>query len=212
MYFNQTYDNASQQYFYLTVWNDEAGYPNDIIYQQQGCRPYFSDSLNKYHAYLIADSSLVVNGTFYVGWQQTTDDNLNLGFDRNNDVHSKIFYNTGSGWTNTMFQGALMMRPVLGGKLPEIASVEELVSEENQLQVYPNPSHGQEIFIQLPASLIKEEASCIANIYDMFGRLVYTSPYEKHFNLPVVADGVYILEVSSETSEVNYFTRISIVK
>ncbi|MFH0866542.1 MAG: T9SS type A sorting domain-containing protein, partial [Bacteroidota bacterium] len=212
MFFNQTYNNASQQYFYLTVWDDASGYPNNIIYQQPGCKPQYADSLNTFHSYQISNTTLVLNGTFYVGWKQTTDDNLNLGFDKNTDVQSKIFYNTGSGWTNTIYHGALMIRPVLGNKLPEVASVDEINTTVNNLVVYPNPASGNGINVLLPSALNSETSSCTVSLYDMFGRKVFTAPYMQHLQLPDISDGIYILGVTSSTSHKAFYTRLSIVK
>jgi hypothetical protein len=212
MFFNQTYDNATLQYFYLTLWNDDAGYPKDIIYQHAGYKPVFTDSLNKYHTYYINDTTIILGGTFYVGWQQMTDDNLNLGFDKNTDVQDKIFYNTGSGWANTMYHGALMIRPVLGKVIQGIAAVNEFTAEENQLMIYPNPTNGNEIHIQLPSGMKEQESSCTISIYDMFGRLVCAVPYAEQFQLPEFSGGIYILGVTSPESKNSCYTRISVVK
>ncbi|RLD75411.1 MAG: hypothetical protein DRJ10_15325, partial [Bacteroidetes bacterium] len=40
MYFNRTLNNASEKYFYLTVWDDNGnGEPGDIIYEKEGVLP-----------------------------------------------------------------------------------------------------------------------------------------------------------------------------
>jgi hypothetical protein len=212
MFFNQTLNDANQQLFYLTVWDSDAGHPNNAIYHKPDYKPQFTDSLNKYYSYPIDDTTLVLSGTFYVGWEQTTDDNLNLGFDKNTDVHDKIFYNTGSGWSNTIFQGALMIRPVLGSKIPDYASISEINSAENKLIVYPNPTHNDEINIQLPDILKGETSACVVNVWDMFGRLVCALPYNEQLQIPDVSAGIYILGVTSSASGKEYFTRLSVVK
>lgn len=212
MFFNQTYNNASQQYFSLTIWDDAPGYPDNIIYQQSGFRPLYADSLNTYHSYRICDTTIVLSGTFYVGWNQTTDDNLNLGFDKNSDVQSKIFYNTGGGWTNSIYHGALMIRPVFGNKLPEVTSVGEISSETDALIVYPNPATNNEINIILPSDMQNESTECNVSVYDIFGRIVFASPYSQHLQLPEISDGIYIVGVTSANTQRSCYTRISVVK
>lgn len=213
MFFNQTLNNASQHYFHLTVWDDAPGYPDNIIFQQTGIKPQYADSLNTFHSYRIPDTvNLVLSGTFYVGWVQTTDDNLNLGFDKNTDKHDKIFYNTGSGWANSLYPGALMIRPVFGKKLPVVASTNETVQEKNDLIVFPNPVRNSGINIILSSSMQNDAASCSISICDMFGRTVYAAPYSQHIALPEISDGIYIVGVTSSKLQKSCYSRISVIK
>jgi len=131
MFFNQTLNNANQHFFYLTIWDSNAGLPNNIIYRRPNYKPQFTDSLNKYYSYRIDDTTLILSGTFYVGWEQTTDDKPeSWALIKNTDAHDKIFYNTGSGWTNTIYHGALMIRPVMGRKVPDYASVSDISTDK----------------------------------------------------------------------------------
>jgi len=94
MYFNQTLNDVSQKYFYLYIWDDNDGEPGDTLYTQIGERPTYEDSLNKFHTYII-DETLIISGTFYVGWKQISpgEEFLNVGFDKNRNAQDKIFFN-----------------------------------------------------------------------------------------------------------------------
>ena len=129
MYFNRTLSNTSMQWFKLCVWNDNGGKPGDTIYAEL-VMPRYADSLNKFVTYHIYPP-LSITGTFYVGWIQTTADNLSIGFDRYNNSQPQIFINTNGTWTNSAFTGSLMIRPVVGKPsgticatgLPEVITV-----------------------------------------------------------------------------------------
>ena len=214
MFFNQTLNNANQQYFNLTVWNDANGYPGDTLCQIKNVRPLFADSLNKYIRYRIDNRNVIVSGTFYVGWKQLTDDLLNIGFDLSNDEHDKIFYNLndGSGWVNSKYPGALMMRPVLGKTLPLVAGINEIKYKTNEIKVFPNPTSGNDVTIDIPEMKNQDASKYTIQLFDMLGNEVYTSSFTKNINVPNLQNGIYILSVTSNSSNIRYFTRLSIIK
>ncbi|MFA4851432.1 MAG: T9SS type A sorting domain-containing protein [Bacteroidales bacterium] len=212
MFFNQTLNNASQQYFHLTIWDDASNNPGNIIYQKSGYKPFYEDSLNKFHTYRIDDTTLVLNGTFYVGWKQVTADNLNIGFDMNSDKHDKIFYNTGNGWFNSMYQGALMIRPVVGKTLPITTGVEETIANAEKIKVYPNPSNGENIFIVLPPSMDQVKSELTVQLFDLRGSLLHTLPYSKSINVSGLQNGIYLLCVNTKDNSNWYITKLIIVK
>ncbi|HNW96954.1 MAG TPA: T9SS type A sorting domain-containing protein [Bacteroidales bacterium] len=212
MFFNQTYNNASQQYFNLTIWNDGSGSPKDIIYQQTSLKPQFEDSLNKFYRYAVNDETLILSGTFYVGWVQVTADNLNLGFDKNNDAHSNIYFNTGSGWMNSIYSGALMIHPVLGKKLPVYANISEIAENTGEIKTYPNPSSGENITICLPNKINKDNSEFIIHVFDILGNEVYKSPFSKNIDISDLQNGIYLLSITSNSSKIKYFTKLSILK
>ena len=164
MYFNRTLDNISQVYFYLAVWDndDENDRPGNLIYSMSGYRPEYYNELNKYYNYNF-DTLLIVSDIFYVGWIQTSTVLLNVGFDRNINNQSKIFYNLGQAWVNTSFTGSLMIRPVLGKETGWPVSVNKMI--QNEVKVYPNPATDF-IHIELPSDAFHSSTSSYYNITD----------------------------------------------
>ncbi|MBN2745755.1 MAG: T9SS type A sorting domain-containing protein [Bacteroidales bacterium] len=195
-YFNQTVGNANQQYFYLTIWDDNNGQPNNVIYEQSGVRPQFEDQLFKYYTYELT-TPIYLTGTFYVGWRQTTNDNLNIGFDFNNDRAESIFYNTGGSWVNTNFHGALMIRPILGNEKEaylEIKPIDESVS----LKIYPNPvTSGSTLFIQLEQieNGLSQATDYKIILSDISGRVIKTAKLSNSLEINDLNSGMYILSV-----------------
>lgn len=212
MFFNRTLDNASQQYFNLTVWNDASGYPGDTLYTMKHIKPQYGDSLNVYYNYRIDDRKVPVSGTFYVGWKQMTADNLNLGFDVNNDEQDKIFYNTGSGWMSSNFHGALMIRPVVGDYLPPVAGINEFNACNGEMKVYPNPSNGQYINISLSDITNSDLSQFTIHIFDLMGNEVYNTPFRSTLDCSGLSNGIYMISVNSGDNSRKYFSRLAIVK
>ena len=165
---------VNQQEFVLTVWNNDNNKPGEIIYQKPMTLPLFGDSINEYQTYKL-DEPLAVSGTFYMGWKQNSNTNLNIGFDRNNDASSHIFYNTDGSWTNTFYYGALMIRPMLGQRF-SLANINE-AKAENNFKIYPNPLSGN----VLKLSYDKNINDMYINIFDMMGRLVFRIKTEENW-------------------------------
>jgi len=209
MFFNKTLTGANEQFFYLTVWKDLNGKPGDIIYIKERVKPYFEDSLYKFHTFYL-DSILPVQGTFYVGWIQTTTHNLNVGFDSYNDASAHIFYNTSGVWDKSSFSGSLMIRPVLGKKLkddPELKS-----GSVDYFLVSPNPSLDGKLSIKFMGQprgetkaieiLPDEEASNYIEIevYNIVGQRVYYSPYNPQINLSFLKPGIYLMRLNDKNN------------
>ena len=189
MYFNQSFDNANQKQFYLTVWADDNGTPGEVLLSQQSEIPVFEDSLNKFHTYIL-DTAVFVSETFYIGWTQITDVYLNVGFDLNRVKNDKVFYTYGGIWNTSEWPGALMIRPVLGADL--ISKVKK-INIQNLIRIYPNPAKD---YIRIEYLKFSPSANPRIFIYNSSGQQVYTTDY---FNQPInISDwlpGIYFVRI-----------------
>lgn len=191
MFFNRTLNNANQKYFYLTVWDDSNGKPGTILRKYIGQKPEFH-GLNEFHYYSL-DTSIYITGTFYIGWVQTTQDLLNIGFDFNYDASSKVFFNIDGYWENIPFAGTPMMRPVLSQQ-PIVYVSENPVEEE--IKVYPNPARN---FIY-----IDSENKVNIRIYNMFGEEVTNAELNNNMvDVSRLKPGLYILKIFNGIITVN---------
>jgi hypothetical protein len=192
MYFNRSLEDISQDYFLLSVWDndDDLDRPGELIYSMQGYRPEYQDDLNKFHTYTF-DTILLVSEIFYVGWIQTTTDLLNIGFDRNKNNRNKIFYNLGQEWKNSSFNGSLMIRPVLGKELGWPVSVSQL--PETDIRIYPNPASD---FVRVTIPVEYETQPFNISIYTLQGSLVYQNQSsDKMINVNNLLPGMYLLRI-----------------
>ena len=158
MYFPQMLDSVNNIPFKLTVWDNVNSNPGAIIYQQD-VFPVHTDS-GYFHTYYL-DSIFQLVGKFYIGWEQTTDKLLNVGFDKNLSANQYMYYNIGSGWVNSQFTGSWMIRPIVS-QHPILSTVSQ---EFTSFLAYPNPT-SDFLFIetdQFPSRLL---------IYNTIGNIV----------------------------------------
>ena len=191
MYFPQMLDSVSNIPFKLTIWKDING-QGDVLYQQD-VFPVHTENGN-YHTYYL-DSLFQLVGTFYVGWEQTTDDLLNIGLDKNNNANEYMYYNVGSGWLNSSYLGSWMIRPILS--MNQIVS--NIPNKNNTYSVYPNPA-THNLFIE------STDNSNLISIYTLNGILIRKFKYNLNIiqiDVNDIASGAYILKISND-SGVNY--------
>ena len=182
--------------FRLAVWKDNNGIPGELIYEQIGVRPLFTDSLNRFSLYRIEQPVWIEAGTFYIGWIQTTPDMLNVGFDMNRVSNSKLFYNITGQWINSQYEGSLMLRPVFGA-LTEPPTHIPVITKEFDFSIYPNPAQTQfSISTDLPHDIS-------IRVFNTMGQMVLST---RHTNQPISVDnlpnGIYIVHLSTQNSMV----------
>ncbi|WP_420315839.1 T9SS type A sorting domain-containing protein [Ekhidna sp.] len=95
--------------------------------------------LNEFTRYKLS-SPIVLSDTFYIGYEQSKNDYIGIGFDRSNpDASPHIFENKTGEWEqNVRLTGALMIRPVF-------EKIDSLVLGNERIQetiIYPNPTNG----------------------------------------------------------------------
>tara|TARA_B000000565_G_scaffold94006_1_gene69659 strand:+ start:767 stop:2551 length:1785 start_codon:yes stop_codon:yes gene_type:complete len=197
MFFPEMLDSVSNLFFELTIWDDFQGKPGNTLYSQD-VNPFHTENGN-FHTYEL-NSPLGLSGTFYVGWKQTTDDVLNLGLDKNIISNNYMFYNSGSGWNNSQFQGSWMIRPIVSTK--EILLSNNLNRE--LVKIYPNPCSSKFTLNGIDNGIL--------NIYSLQGKLIKNITIDSESQFIFIDDlvpSVYILHLSCE---LGYFVKKLIVK
>ena len=162
----------------------------------------YSDNLLGFHTYMLKDP-LQVSGTFYIGWLQQTSDNLNLGYDRYNDAQQNIFYNSTGEWYQSTFQGALMMRPLLGKKF-EILGTEEPQIAESQIVPYPNPLDGSHINFRCSGKYAESSATndLLVSIFNMMGNKIFEGQFRQPLDAGNLAPGLYIIRIMEPSGKI----------
>lgn len=198
MFFNRAQNNANEDYFDLMVWRDNNGKPGDVLYRQPNMKVEFSEYLLGFHTYML-EEPLPVNGIFYVGWEQLTNDNLNIGFDRYRDAQQQIFYNTDGEWNMTTFQGALLMRPLLGRKF-QVSGPEEHSLTGSGIHPYPNPLSGRTIRFQCTGEYDDDARlqRFTVQLYNAIGERIRTGAFSREFDTGELKPGLYIVRILDE--------------
>ena len=198
MYFNKTYNDASRKYFYLTVWEDDGtGQPGEILYQKEGVLPAYGEEINQFHTYTI-DTTLLVDGYFYVGWIQTTEDLLNIGMDVNTVSNDKIFFNITGTWVNSKYEGSLMIRPVMGKSLVTAVPKIKDNKRKNIVKIYPNPVNN---FLNVQIETENPAKQFFLYIIDAKGSILYQNSVEKHKSIDFSGyqKGMYFIKITDKT-------------
>jgi hypothetical protein len=186
MYFPQMLYSVNNISFDLTVWDNNNGQPGDALYTQS-VDPVHTEN-GEFHTYII-DNPFLVSGTIYIGWKQSTDDLLNIGLDKNNEANNYMFYNIGSGWLNSTYPGAWMIRPLIS--LNNI--ILDVNENNNAFKVFPNPAENQ-LFVETKGN------ENIISIYSLQGVLVKqitsTASLTK-INICDLSSSIYIIQVSN---------------
>ena len=214
IFFNRTQNNNNDRYFHLGVWNDNFGEPGQQIYLEENLKPQFNGP-NEFYTYAFPDSVTIKlgPGKFYVGVIQTTNDNLNIGFDRNINNRSKTLYTTDGDWIQSPFEGSLMIRLVMGKSIVE--SEPPTKKSPVNLTVYPNPTRNENyVTIELPshADDPKYQKFLTTRIFDLSGKLIYSAPYEDQLDISWFRNGFYILNVFNSAFTEHYTTKLVIAK
>ena len=195
MWFNSVLNDDNINYFSLMVWDDNQGEPGTVLYERDFRLPSHAEVFEDFVDYFI-DDTVLVSGTFYVGFHQTHSVQLNLGFDQNTDAREHFLYRTGDSWRQPFLKGTPMIRPVLGAPedLSPVAEFEEL-----SCKLYPNPTHSI-VNVSLP-DRFKPSHYCI---FDAFGRLVQKAPIlDQNFTVDFsqAKNGFYFLQITSQNGK-----------
>ncbi len=188
IFFNRTINNVNVHPFLLTVW--ESLDPEVKLYQSQVLMPEFEDELNRFTTYLL-DEPVLVSDTFYVGWEQTHDKFLHLGFDMTNDASENLFFHDLTQWIQSIEVGALMIRPFFGE--PDITGISN-PEQKLEFSIYPNPLTSGFLNIRL-----KEE---VANpyefqveVFDIHGKRLHSGRFQPTLDLGHLSNGMYLLRL-----------------
>jgi len=188
--------DISNYLFSIVIWDQldiPSGANDHILYRQDFMTPAYIDSLNGFATYIL-DTPQVVNGKFFIGWQQSQSGNMSVGFDKNHDAGVHMYYNVTGTWSPTAFHGALMMRPLLGKKIKFPVGIPKATPVE--ISLWPNPAKD----ILYLKSTIPDDA--FLGIYDLSGKLLpvseeYISSSGRQFDISHLASGIYLLRMQS---------------
>ena len=189
MYFPQMLDSVNHIPFKLTVWDNING-SGSIIHQQE-VYPVHTE-YGAFHTYPL-DSLFQLVGTFYIGWEQTTNDLLNIGLDKNKLANQYMFYNVGAGWNNSSYPGAWMIRPIVSMEEVILSSMNE--TSYNFL-IYPNPATEE-------LTIVSSSGNNLISIYNLQGILVkqlYILDAESKINIADLSIGMYVVEVNNNVN------------
>ena len=193
MYFPQMLNAVDHLPFELTIWKDNSGVPGDTLYKQTVYPVHTTNG--SFHTYILdkpqaLNSNILVEDFFYIGWEQQTSDLLNIGLDKNKLANQYMFYNVGSGWNNSVYPGAWMMRPLVSFE-GNILTQDDI--RINNFKLYPNPANHE-------LNIILSTIDNMISVYNLQGKLmkqIFISTNNCKLNITDLTSGMYLLEVNN---------------
>ncbi len=211
MFFNRVQNNQNDKFFTMKIWDNNNGKPGNVIWEKEDLKPKFSDDLYRMQIYEI-NPPLAVVGTFFIGWEQTTADLLNVGFDTHQDASENLFYNTSGSWEQSLMSGSLLMRPILYNYYDPFIVEEKL--PDQSWSIYPNPVSNGVLHIEnsIATDFDLQKTNSVISIYDMLGRAMISIPYSNVINTSALPQGFYIVHISNESGNISHIHKIVIKK
>ncbi len=205
IYFNPVIGGDNKQPIDLDVWNDSNGKPGQIIKTLGGVTPIYTKNLNEFNSYWF-DEPLTINASdfpgliFYIGWTQSTVENLNVGFDRYKDSHTKRFYNVSGIWemSSEINYGSLMFRPIVGDANPLGVGNHSAVEH---LSIQPNPVTDGNLIIKIPDSWKNNSNNNLnISIISVTGSRVLTETFYNPVNVSALTPGFYMVILTDKNN------------
>jgi hypothetical protein len=179
--------------FRLMVWSDGGGSPGSVIYRDSAVNHFYLQGNYDMMPTFKLTTCLPMNaGTYYFGIQQYTNQPLNIGFDKNTNHHDALFYDIGSGWTQSSIPGSIMINPTMGCYVPPTPiGIAEYEHQQIGFNLYPNPAQNT---LTIRTSELSLDAMTL-NIYSVLGQSVLTKPFNNAETIDISAfpDGVYFV-------------------
>tara|TARA_B100000674_G_scaffold486409_1_gene494905 strand:+ start:10987 stop:12819 length:1833 start_codon:yes stop_codon:yes gene_type:complete len=187
--FVEMIDNLEGNKFALTIWNNNNGIPGQEVYKDTVEIKY--QDRGKFKNYYLKKGVGLV-GTFYIGWEQITNDLLNIGLDKNSFSNEYMLYNVGGGWVNSQFPGSWMIRPVVNFDEALVNSTpnDNLIVD---IKIYPNP------FVEYTSIYFSNQNYKAINIFDIMGRNVksmYTCERKINIYKEDLKKGIYFIQIA----------------
>ncbi|MBL4624326.1 MAG: T9SS type A sorting domain-containing protein [Flavobacteriales bacterium] len=179
----------------VMIWNEANGKPNDTLYVGYPRDTlYVGDTIPvRFMRFYIDRQTIIPAGKFFIGFEQSLNDKMYIGFDMNLESQSNLYYNVDGTWEPTSFTGSLMMRPDFGkADIPQIYSTQVNENKfENDILIYPNPANS--------SVTIRGAENASLQLINVTGQIVYAEnnlSYESTIDVSDLERGIYFVRVS----------------
>jgi len=205
MMFSHNISNLNDVRYDIEIWHSIAiGGEIDELARSVGMREArYMQEINGYY-YLILDEPIALDaGEFFIGWSQSSNFNLSVGFDKNNGnlysgpaINKDIYFNIGDGWidnNSSDLVGAPMIRAIVGPSIAYPAGV--MRHTRRSVQLFPNPAHDQ---IDLQGFELDDTYA----IFDLAGKKVQAGEAAASIDLTELTPGSYIFQLTKKNGAI----------
>ncbi|MCL2290508.1 MAG: T9SS type A sorting domain-containing protein, partial [Bacteroidetes bacterium] len=205
MWFNRTKNDENKEaQFTIVVWSDNNGQPGKDLYTLEGRKPKFDTVQFLDFVEYKFDEKVPVSGTFWVGFEQQDNVQLNIGFDQNTDSREFFRFNTRGIWETSVFKGTPMLRPVFGKEITAL-----VCCAASTATIRPNPASDRIIVTSYELRVTNVE------IYDIMGRRQKAEGGKQNgessleINISHLQAGIYFVRIYKEN---NSFETLKLIK
>lgn len=196
--------NFSGYNFTITVWSDNGGIPGNAIYTNTATTvKYVNAPFKPMFEYELKDKILLSPGSYFIGFQQGVASGLPVGFDKNTNSNSKVYFDSGLGWEPSVIYGSIMMNPVLGKKIIPVSITENSINAK-EILAYPIPCDSE--------LLISNQSYTKIEIINCIGEIVQSivNPNEEtiRLNTSNLSNGIYILSCTEHLKSTRSLKKI----
>lgn len=186
--FPQTSDNMPATDIKIKVWSDII---TDQILFQEVVTPAYGSELNGFIRFSLEENPIIVNGDFYIGWENLNSNDVLIGFDRNIDNRSRLYIDYGGGFGNSLLEGTLMMRADFGQANLAVPTAEVSKSASTILDIFPNP-------VQSILYIKNHESIRDFQILDLMGKQIMSqsSLTDTFIDVSGLAKGLYLVRAT----------------
>ncbi len=187
--------------FRLMVWNSSGSGPGSIVYKDSLMYPkYEQGSYNLFPTYTLTSCLPLTVGTYYIGIQQTTNQPLNIGFDKNTNHKDALYYNISGSWVQSSIPGSIMINPVMGCTIPVTVSVTEY-KKTDKINLYPNPAQNS-LTISYPGNQLENTTLEILN---SLGQSVFANSIISNETIDIsnLSNGLYFIHLKGSNLNVS---------
>lgn len=213
MHFTHIDNEVSDLIFNINIWKriDLGSNTDSLIKSLDLKKPQYTEQLNGYSIYRLDTFLILDTGKYYVGWSQTDERNIQLGWDINSTKgRPHMYLNLNGIWFPSSIQldGSPMLRLVLDGAFDENTTSIRPVSKPNygKMLVYPNPNQGR-FTVQLESGVPVKRIEVV----DMFGRIVFRGAEMNQMDLSFLSNGIYLIKAQDYENKV-YLSRFNLMK
>ena len=185
-----------QQKFNIIVWSKLFPEPIEIA-QISSVKPVYTGLNNRFALYELTEP-VFVSTQFYIGWEQFSAFNLNVGVDldyryfNDNQPNPNLYFNAARQWENSKIVGTPLIRAVFGS---DATLSRNDVWVENEMPLYPNPASN---FIQLD---FNKTANGQLSVFNLQGKEVCSNQMNQQqvqIDLSTYQSGMYLIRFENE--------------
>ena len=204
IFFDPINEDFSDIQFYIRIWNDTTvllngspfSRPGKILYEFGPFKPRYTNENNQssFAEYLFDANANIPAGKFYAGIYKESNIGLNVGFDRNNNNQTRMFFTPVAGtWGNTQFDGTYMMRPVFSSCPNGVPSTISQINTD-EIKLFPNPAND---ILNIQTSFTEFYS---IDILDVSGNLIYTNTNlsnNAQIDVSNLSNGMYFVKIKN---------------